>query len=245
MERWRACDIRLYTISLLPVKHYAALSRRILDIAVSDLPTGLHFCWYEPRAGEEHPRYWGQLCGSMHRLAFVREELDATVELSDIGQALERPAYHMDNYLVRIYELRERAAKLVATCGGHQGSIGPLKGRDQRDGAVEGLSLNQCAKDRYLELLCILDDDIALRNQNTHDTFLILGYSTGHDIYDPHDAILDVQSSDPTNFGLQKTLRVEIGCTVQRYHEKISRIIDVTSKLLEDLDFARSGSGSA
>ena len=208
---------------------------------MSDLPTGLHFYWYDPTAGDEHPRYWAQLCGSMHRLVFVREELDATVEISDIDHALERLAYHMENYLVRVYELRERAAKLVATCGGHEGGIGPLKGRDQRHSSVDELSINQLAKDRYLELLGILGDDIVLRNQNTHDTFLSLGYSTGDDIYDPHDALLDAQTADPTIFDtFRETLRAEIDGTVQRYHERIEKIIHATWQLLEHLDFARN-----
>ena len=213
--------------------------------AMSDLPVGLHFYWYEPKPGDEHPRYWGQLCGSMHRLAFVREELDAVLELSEINLALEHLAYHMENYLVRIYELRERAAKLVATCGGHQGGIGPLKGRDQRQRAVARLGINQPAKDRYLELLSILDDDIALRNQNTHDTLLSLGYSTGHDIYDPHDALLDVQTGDSSIFEtFRQTLRDEIDRTVQRYSENIDKIIDVTRRLLDSLDFARRPSAT-
>ncbi len=52
---------------------------------MAELPTGLHFYWYEPKAGDEHPRYWGQLCLSMHRLAFVREELAAATTLSDLA----------------------------------------------------------------------------------------------------------------------------------------------------------------
>ena len=213
---------------------------------MSDLPTGVHFYWYEPKAGDEHARYWGQLCGSMHRLAFVREELDATIEISEIDPALERMAYHMENYLVRIYELRERAAKLVKACGGHHGDIGPLKGFDQRRDTVNILSINQSAKDRYLELLAILDDDIALRNQNTHDTFLSLGYSTGSDVYDPHDALLDVQSAGPTKSSeFEDTLRDEIVRTVQRYQETIDQIISVTHQLLEQLDFAERRSGRA
>lgn len=210
---------------------------------MTDLPTGLHFYWYEPKRAEEHPRYWGQLCGSMHRLAFVREELNATIELPDVDQALERLAYHMENYLVRIYELRERAAKLIASCAGYRGDIGPLKARDKRQDVVAGLAVEQAAKKRYLELLGSLDDDIALRNHNTHDTFLSLGYSTGHDICDPHDALLDVQAMDGAEFGrFQDILREEMIGTVDRYHDRIGKILDITRQLLEQLDFAKNPS---
>jgi len=210
---------------------------------MSHLPVGLHSYWYEPKTGDEHARSWGQLCGSMDRLVLVREELDAVLKLTEINVALERLAYHMENYLVRIYELRERAAKLVATCGAHEGGIGPLKRRDQRQRAVAELAISQPAKDRYLYLLSDLDDDIALRNQNTHDTFLSLGYSTGHDIYDPHDALLDVQAGDPRTLEtFRQALRDEIDRTVQRYSANIDKITEATRQLLESLDFAKSRS---
>lgn len=212
---------------------------------MSDLPRGLYFYWYEPTPGDEHRRDRAELCGSMHRLVFVREELDAISELPDINLGLERLAYHMENYLVRIYELRERAARLLATCGGHAPSIGSLKGRDQRQITVNGLAINQPARDRYLELLSILDDDIALRNQNTHNTFLSLGYSTGQDIFDPHDALLDVQSQNASAFEkLRETLRDEIDRSIERYREKIDKIIEITRQLLEHLDFVKGASAT-
>jgi hypothetical protein len=91
------------------------------------LPIGLQFFWYESKPGEEHAQHWAQLCGSMHRLVFVREELEAVNSTRDIDQALERLAYHMENYLVRIYELRERAVKLLAAFSGYKGRIDQLK----------------------------------------------------------------------------------------------------------------------
>jgi hypothetical protein len=174
----------------LPDKFFAVLQiyrKAQRYITMTELPMGLHFYWYkpyEPKAGEEHPRCWGQLCASMHRLTFVREELSAITELPDVDLALERLAYHMENHLVGIYELRERAAKLIATYAGYRGDIGLLKARHKRHSTVAGLDVKQAAKELYLKLLFCLDDDIALRNRNTHDTFLSLGYFTGHDIYD-------------------------------------------------------------
>lgn len=47
-------------------------------------PVGLRFYWYEFEQVEDHGKYWGQLCGSMHRLVFVREEFNAISEISDI-----------------------------------------------------------------------------------------------------------------------------------------------------------------
>jgi hypothetical protein len=207
---------------------------------MSETPHGLHFYWYEPELGDEHRRFWAQLCGGMHRLAFVCDELDAVSEIPDIDLAIQRLSYHMENYLVRIYELRERAARLLATCSGHKGDIALLKRRDRRQACVDGLAVSQPTKDQYLALLAMMDDDIALRNQNTHDTFLSLGYWTGDDIFDPHDAILDLQSRDSRICGtFQDTLREEISRTVQHWREKIEKICEVTRQLLEHLDFVR------
>jgi hypothetical protein len=217
-----------------------ATERGVFFFAMSDLSTGLRFYWVEPNAGDdEHRRYWGELCASIHRLVFVREELDAIVKLSDIKLALERLAYHMENFLVRIYELRERAAKLVATCGRLKGDFRVLKACDRREIAVRELSINQLAQDLYLELVDILNDDIDLRNQNTHDTFLSLGYFSGDNFWDPVYALLDLETDER----IKETLRDEIDRTVQRYGERIQRIIDVTMKLLEHLHFTPESCG--
>lgn len=201
-------------------------------------PVGLRFYWYEFEQVEEHGKYWGQLCGSMHRLVFVREEFNAISEVSDIDAALQRLSYHMENYLVRIYELRERAAKLMKAYAG-KGDIGKLKGRNTRKEEVTRLvPSNPEIAEQYLNLLSVLDDDIELRNQNTHDTFLSLGYSNGHDIFDPAD-LLNVdfrpQSSEYDEF--VDKLKEAVHQTIHCYEEKINQTIHLTEELLKQLDF--------
>jgi len=180
----------------------------------------------------------------MHRLGFVREELQAVLEIQDIDLALQRLAYHMENYLVRIYELRERAAKLLKAATGFKGDIGSLKKRDDKKGdgrekVVRGLSsIDQAAGDLYLQLLDDLDEDICLRNKNTHCTFLSLGFCTGDDVYDPHDALLDLESQDSAALdSFKERLREEVENTVRRYDDKIQDIVGLTHGLLEQLDF--------
>ncbi len=208
------------------------------DDTSNPLPIGLQFYWYESKPGEEYAQYWAELCGSMHRLAYVREELEAVRGIRDIDQALERLAYHMENYLIRIYELRERSAKLLKVVSGYEGSIGQLKGRDTRQNALSRLPhISASIVYQYLSLLSLLDDDIELRNQNTHDTFLSLGFSAGYDIYDPHDALLDLQHQEREHKEFKRRLRKEISQTVEHYSTKIDEIISLTQGLLEAMDF--------
>lgn len=201
-------------------------------------PVELRFYWYEFEQAEEHGKYWGQLCASMHRLVFVREEFNTINEITDINVALQRLSYHMENYLIRIYELRERAAKLIKAYAG-KGDIGKLKGRKTRKEEVtKVLPSNPDVAEQYLNLLSILDGDIELRNQNTHNTFLSLGYSNGHDIFDPHDLLnIDFrpQSSEYDEF--VEKLKEAVHQTVHCYEEKINQVIRLTEGLLKQLDF--------
>jgi hypothetical protein len=202
-------------------------------------PVGLRFYWYESAQWEKHPQYWAQLCGSMHRLVFVREQFNTINKLSDITEALHRLEYHMENYLIRIYELRERAAKLLRAFSG-EGDIGKLKGKKTRKDEVERiLPNNPEISSQYLDLLSVLDDDIDLRNQNTHDTFLSLGYSNGYDIYDPHDVLVEFQAqSDEYNEFVQQ-LKEAIDKTIHCYENKINQIIELTEGLLEEMDWTK------
>jgi len=201
--------------------------------------TGLWFYWYERKPGEEHLWYWGQLCGSMHRFTFLSEEFEGIKRISDTDLALQRLAYHMENYLIKVYELRERAAKLLANFAGYRGKIGLFKGKKTRQNAVRKLNnIDQNVAETYLELLLLIDDDIDLLNQNTHDTFLSLGLATEHNIYDPHDALLDVEHQHPEMYNnFKRKVRKEIRKTIERYNQKISDINRLTMKILDQMDF--------
>jgi len=209
------------------------------DKSTSHSSTGLWFYWFERKPGEEHKWYWAQLCGSMHRLAFLREELTAVKRIPATDLALQRLAYHMETYLIRVYELRERAARLFATVVGYNGKMSLLKGKRIRQNTRKKLTnVDQDVSETYLELLSLIDDDIDLRNQNTHDTFLSLGLLTEHDVYDPQDALLDVQHQNPDMYdSFKKRVREEIRKTVKRYDEKIAKINRLIMKMLDQMDF--------
>ena len=175
----------------------------------------------------------------MHRLVFVREQFNTINEVSDISEALHSLEYHMENYLMRIYELRERAAKLLKAFSG-KGHIGNLKGKETRKDEVERiLPNNPEISSQYLDLLLILDEDIALRNENTHNTFLSLGYSNGYDIYDPHDVLVELQSQSSEYNEFVQQLKEAIDKTIHCYENKINQIIELTEGLLEEMDWTK------
>lgn len=211
---------------------------------------GLQFYWYEweeSKRPEAHALYWGQLCGSMHRLVFVREEFNSLSEIDDIKLVIERLNYHMENYLVRVYELRERAVKLLQSYAkkdvdkslrsnkNRQSEINDLKSKRNRESTVNGLLPDRLdISKKYLELLALIDNDIDLRNQNTHDSFLILGYSDGYNMFDPIDAIqVDFSPSSPEYCNFVEKLKKAIDEVIEKYNTKIHEICRITEFLLQ------------
>jgi hypothetical protein len=128
----------------------------------------LEFYWYETKPGEEAGAAWGQLAGASHRLHFVCEELAACKSEAKIELVLERVEYHMENYLVRVYELRQRAVFLDAAVAGRAEIAGRLKSMRKRSAALQSLWDRGDAFGETLETLLVsLDADISLRNQHT------------------------------------------------------------------------------
>jgi hypothetical protein len=211
------------------------------------VPSGLHLYWYERKPCEEHAECWAQLCVSTHRLAFLRDELAAVNRIRNVDALLGRLAYHMENYLARVYELRERAAKLVATASQYKGKLNELKWRHTRELRVNALSnLVRTAASQYLELLALLDDDIDLRNRNTHETFLSLGFWDGNDVYDPLDVLVDLGREREAQQQFQRRLRREVNRKIREHEHKIGTIVAIAENLLEQLDFvARRSPGAS
>jgi hypothetical protein len=193
----------------------------------------LQFYWIEANPGDEIGHYWGQLAGSIHRLHIIAEELERIANDNDISLALTRLAYHIENYLVRVYELRERSLSLAAKVTGKKAMIDNLRHPSKRAAAVIALEKVATAPVQALSrLLDILEDDIGLRNQHTHDTFLQLGLSTDSGLYDPHDAFLDLTEQPEAKAQLEKVLRGEIERLAEEYKNKINVVFEATWKML-------------
>lgn len=194
----------------------------------------LEFYWYETMPGEEADTVWGQLAGASHRVHFVCEEIRACSSDTTVESALDRLVYHMENYLVRVYELRERAVALAAVIDGRREVAGLLKSLRHRAGALEMLRERGATFCRELENLLVgMDADIALRNQHTHDKFLSIGIWTENDIYDPSDALLDVSCQPEAQSYLTEFLKAEIHRLIGEYATKGEAVFNATWAFLD------------
>jgi hypothetical protein len=204
----------------------------------------LEYYWVQTEVGDEAGTAWGQLAGAAHRLLFVCEELVACRADRNLEHLLPRLAYHMENYLVRIYELRERLVMLVAAMDGQSDLAKSLKSKKKRGAALQALENRH--EERFItvleSLLSKMDPDIELRNQHTHDKFLSVGIWTGDDIFDPADALLDVSHNAEASKQLRQFLRKDIKRLVTQYDEKGRDIIDSTFSFLRIVDDVRRGS---
>jgi hypothetical protein len=151
-----------------------------------------------------------------------------------IEHGLERLEYHMENYLVRVYELRERAVALAAALDGSAEVARQLKSARNRDSALRALKERGAAFTGEVErLLSELDADIALRNQHTHDKFLSVGIWTENDIYDPADALLDLSSRPDAQQVLREFLKEEMQRLVDEHVAKGRAVFDATWAFLD------------
>ncbi len=201
------------------------------------VPQGLQFYWYETNPNTKTAEYWGQLVGSVHRLKFIAEELESLYNKQDINTTLNHLEYHIENYLVRIYELRDRLFSLVTAITGDKKTVDNLRHLDKRPDALIALQ----AKDKKItqlldELLVILDEDVHLRNFHTHNLFLKLGFWDGYDIYDPQDALIDMQSNPEAKRRFEINLWQAIRCAIECYQAKIDKITQVTMTLLKEAE---------
>jgi hypothetical protein len=206
------------------------------------MDTSLQFYWYEIKPDEQLGARWAQVVGAMHRLRFVCDELTQSATEPEIEKALERLAYNAENYLVRVYELRERVVSLIATLSGAssrgaQQIAGDLKSAEKRKSAIANVRKIVPKVASLLErLLEALDDDIKLRNFHTHDTFLQIGLWTENDIYDPADALLDLHGQPKARKRLETLLRKEAKRLAREYERKANRVIRSAMALVKSAD---------
>ena|SRR5215813_11826529 len=206
------------------------------------MDTSLQFYWYVIKPDEKLRARWAQVVGAMHRLRFVCDELTESATEPEIEKALERLAYNAENYLVRVYELRERVVSLIATLSGassrgSQQIAGDLKSAEKRKSAIANVRKIVPKVASPLErLLEALDDDIKLRNFHTHDTFSQIGLWTENGIYDPADALLDLHGQPKARKRLETLLRKEAKRLAREYEQKANRVIRSAMALVKSAD---------
>ena len=96
--------------------------------------------------------------------------------------------------------------------------------------------INPAQSRAIARLLACLQKDIELRTLNTHETYLGPGLNTGDDIYDPHGALMDVESQPVHRERLQGVLRREMQRVAAKYQGKIRTVVSLTMTLLKQTD---------
>lgn len=195
--------------------------------------TRLQFYWYETTGAEELRKLWGQLAGAIHRVRFAADELQAVLQVTDPFMLVRRVAYHAENYLVRVYELRERALTLIATACGDPRIARELKSQENRDRTL--VRVGEVFPDLgplLAEFLNEVHYDVELRNLHTHETFLAVGLVHHGEVYDPEDALAEVEGRPAERQGLEEVLRREARRLAAEYEGKAERVIRMTQGLL-------------
>jgi len=203
----------------------------------------LQMLWLEPAPGDEAGIMWGQLAGAVSRLALVLDGLQYAAGRRDATRAFDELTFYIENYFVRLYELRERAFGLVESLVGQklQKAKNPAKRLTALARVPPAASdLRDCLE----TLLKLLDDDIDVRNAHTHSRFLdfqlVLSSSA---IYEVENLLLETRR---TNEGkvLRRIVKREVRRLASEYIEKALLVRHATWVLLETAE-ARIGGGTA
>jgi hypothetical protein len=90
--------------------------------------------------------------------------------------------------------------------------------------------------DHLEALLKLLDEDITIRNTHTHEQLLNVVLDTGYDIFNPQDALLDLQKDEKARKMLERFLRKEMRRLAQVYGDKVRAIFETTWSFLDAAD---------
>jgi hypothetical protein len=90
--------------------------------------------------------------------------------------------------------------------------------------------------DPLAALLNLLDEEIKMRHTHTHEQFLNLVLDTGYDIFDPHDALLDLHNNENARKQLERYLRKEMRRRAHVYGDKVTAIYETAWSYLQAAD---------
>lgn len=189
--------------------------------------------WSEIQANEGIHAHWAELGHAMLRLKFAVSEFENGMKhLIDL-HSIYRVHYQLENYYVRVYELRERlysfAAELLKT------DKKKAKNMLLKPGKKEKLlfawpSYARGGIDPLKQVLQALEEDIAVRNIHTHDTFVRLALNEGPCWTDIEDLWWDLEE-DATSLAVVLKLVGEQGL---RLVEKYKARIEYTDRRLNE-----------
>ena len=183
-------------------------------------------CWRDVKASEELGHFTGELLGTTNNLMFVKEELEELVAPFEgdrhvLELRLKRLQYHVENYFIRAYALRERI----------RGVIESLTGEDALHRAIAALrAQSENAADAFHRLDRLLAEDIDIRNTLVHQKYPHLLLYIGTERYDATDALWHLKGDEATYQALVAGVVDAMQVVVARYGEKISELCAATSE---------------
>ncbi len=176
---------------------------------------------------------WEELAAGMHRLLFLVDEFDSVQDIRDTRSALERLCYHVESYLHRAYELRERAFLLLAAVAGEKKLCDPNK----RWRALARMDqVGSASVKLVVQLVQQLSDDIKDRNRHTHETFLTLQVRVDDALYDLDSTLFEVERRPEQTAKVRRTLRHASRRLAQQYRNRIRALVESTLPLLNRTD---------
>ena len=144
---------------------------------------------------------------------------------------------YLENYFVRIYELRERALGFLIAVTNDTVNVRALKSQKRRQDAFIALNKQMPMLIEYLEaLLKILDEGVTIRNTHTHEQFRNVVLDAGYDIFNPQDVLIDLQKDEEARKRLERFLRKEMRRLAQVYGDKVRAIFETTWNFLDAAD---------
>ena len=195
---------------------------------------GLGLFWDDPPQGEEGRALWRQLFRGMQRLATVREELHSAGDVRDIERCLLRLEHGVESYLVRAYELRDRALKLLATRVSTQEPVEDLRHPARRQAAEAILTREAPAlTEAVVGLVAFLDEDVYLRNRLTHHHYLFLVQYTERGPVLPSDELAGLEQQSAQRRRFVSRLRRDVRTMTAHYAAKATAVIDLTKAVVD------------
>jgi hypothetical protein len=206
-----------------------------------DDPWKLATFWYEPPGDDKEQLEicCGEMLGSLNKLTFVRLELEETAEKEDLDTAYEYLDYHFENYLVRLYAMRERLVNALGLLRAIKIStkwkpkskdwkqdshaLKTQKKRQQAASSFEAVAPK--ATKIAMELLDVMDDEIETRNMDTHNAFFHIWLYDGSNVWEPMDVLTDVRQKKERR-EIEARLRTLLRRFVEEHCKKIELIVE-------------------
>ena len=189
---------------------------------------------------ERLQRYYGELIGAAHKVQFVALGLEDALRIGDLSSAIEHVEYHVENYLSRVYQLRDRAIAAAETAYG--GSLSDLRHRDRRPALSSRLEARlPKVTSPLFSLIQLIDQDIQTHNTLTHRTALHLHVSADDgQMLDPSTVLMGI-SDHPDRKKIEKTLRTDLADFVEPYTQRIEAVFHATIELANAFDLFTNG----